>query len=90
MLNIRPASIPVQHLHVNYNSLGEIVEELVDEGEYVNMRALQNELIDDIINDLEQDQNVQDLLNEYDAHPIEEDEGIELSIESEIDELFDF
>ena len=85
-----PASIPVQHLHVNYNSLGEIVEELIDEGEYVNMRALQNELIDDIINDLEQDQNVQELLNDYDPQSMEEDEGIELNLESEIDELFDF
>ena len=80
-----PASIPVQHLYVNYNSLGEIVEELVDEGEYVNMRALQNELIDDIINDLEQDQNVQELLNDYDPPSMEEDEGIELNVESEID-----
>ena len=85
-----PALIPVQHLYVNYNSLGEIVEELVDEGEYVNMRALQNELIDDIINDLEQDQNVQELLNDYHPPSMEEDEGIELNVESEIDELFDF
>ena len=88
------ASIPVHHLHINYNSLGEIVEELIDEGEYVNMNALHNELLDDIINDLERDESIQEILNDYNVQPMEQeeddDEGIGLNLENEIEELLDF
>ena len=86
------ASIPVQHLHINYNSLGEIVENLIDEGEYVNMNALNNELLQDIINDLEHDESIHEILN--DVHPMEQqedvDEGIVLNLQNEVEELLGF
>ena len=86
--------IPVQHLHVNYNSVGEITENLIQEGEYVNMNALNNEILNDLINDLERDENIQGLLNDINVQPMEQeedvDEGIGLNLQNEVEELLGF
>ena len=86
--------IPVQHLYVNYNSVGELAENLIQDWEYVNMNVLNNEILDDLINELEQDEHIQDLLNDINMQPFEQeediDEGIELNVENEAEELFDF
>ena len=84
------AVIPVQHLHIHHNSLGEIVEELVNEGEYVNMNALHEELLADIVNDLERDENINEILNVYVPREQEEDEGIGLAIENEVEEHLNY
>ena len=90
---LQPATIPVQHLHIHHNSVGELYEELVNEGEYVNINALNNNLLQDIVNELEHDENINELLNNVQQVMEQEDEideGIGLNLENEIEELLDF
>ena len=94
---IQPQLIPVQHLHVGYNGLGEIVDQLTDEGEYVNIDNINNDVFMNIFNELEQDDDLQMLLNNVEVQhleePIDMDEGIELGILGEDDDfndLYDF
>ena len=89
---LQPPVIPVQHLHINYNSVGELYEELVNEGEYVNINALNNNLLQDIVNELEHDEDINELLNNVQQVMEQEeiDEGIDLNVENEIEELLDF
>ena len=96
---VQSETIPVQHLHVGFNSYGKIVEQLTDEGEYVSMNSVNDEAFNDIIRELERDESIQQLLNDIEIQPIEEeidaDEGIGLNAENEDDELdfnieFDF
>ena len=85
--------IPVRHLHIGYNALGEIVDQITDEGEYVNMDNVNNDVFMDIINELEQDNDVQRLLNNVEVQhledPLDMDEGIELGIAGEDDDFSD-
>ena len=94
---VQPQLTPVQHLHVGYNALGEIVDQLTDEGEYVNIDNINNDVFMDIFNELEQDDDLQMLLNNVEVQHLEEpldmDEGIELGIAGEDDDfndLYDF
>ena len=85
--------IPVRHLHIGYNALGELVDQITDEGEYVNMDNVNNDVFMDIINELEQDNDVQRLLNNVEVQhledPLDMDEGIELGIAGEDDDFSD-
>ena len=86
--------IPVHHLHVGYNALGEMVDQLTNEGEYVNMNNIDNidnDFFLDVINELEQDDDLQQILNNVEVQPLEDpidmDEGIDLGIAGEDDEF---
>ena len=94
---VQPETIPVVHLHVGYNAYGELVDQLTNEGEYVNMHNVNDEDFNDVVRELERDDEIQRLLNEIEVQPLEEpvdiDEGIELCIQNEdddFDSLFDF
>ena len=89
---VQPQLIPVRHLHVGYNASGELVDQLTDEGEYININSINNVFMD-IVNELEQDDDIQQLLNNVEIHPLEEpvdmDEGIELGVPGEDDDFND-
>ena len=96
---VQPEFIPVRHLHVGFNAYGQIMDQLTDEGEYVNMNNVNNEEFENIIRELERDESIQQLLNDIEMQPLEDepdaDEGIGLNAENEDDELdynvqFDF
>ena len=82
--------IPVQHMHIQYNSLGELVEEITNEGEYVNANSLRMDLLNDIVNDLEHDESINEILNDVPMQQEEDDEGIGLVLENEVEDLLDF
>ena len=90
---VQPQLIPVRHLHVGYNASGELVDQLTDEGEYININSINNDVFMDIVNELEQDDDIQQLLNNVEIHPLEEpvdmDEGIELGVPGEDDDFND-
>ena len=93
---VQQPRIPVRHLHIGYNPLGELVDQLTDEGEYVDMSNVDNDVFMGIINELEEDNEIRDILN-VEVQPLEDpadmDEGIELGIADEDDEfnnLYDF
>ena len=96
---VQPEFIPVRHLHVGFNAHGQLIDQLTDEGEYVNINNVNNEEFEDIIRELERDESIQQLLNDIEIQPLEDepdiDEGISLNVENEDDELdynvqFDF
>ena len=43
--SIQPEIIPVSHLHVGYNSNGEMYDELINEGEFVNMHNVNADIL---------------------------------------------
>ena len=55
---VQPQLIPVRHLHVGYNASGELVDQLTDEGEYININSINNDVFMDIVNELEQDDDI--------------------------------
>ena len=90
---IQPEILPVYHLHVGYNSNGEMYDELTNEGEFVNIHDVNDDIFNEVIQELERDADIQQLLNEIEIQPLPEpadiDEGIDLNIENEDDD-FDF
>ena len=87
----------MQHLYVGYNALGELVDQVTDEGEYVDMSNVDNDVFMDVIAEFEEDNEIRDLLNNVEVQqleePLDKDEGIELGIAGEDDDfndLFDF
>ena len=94
---VQQQRIPVRHLYVGYNALGELVDQVTDEGEYVDMSNVDNDVFMDVIAELEEDNEIRDLLNNVEVQqleePLDKDEGIELGIAGEDDDfndLFDF
>ena len=88
---VQAPTIPVYHLHVGYNALGEMVDQLTNEGEYVNINNVNNDFFMDVINELEQDDELHQLLNNVEVQPLEDpvdmDEGIGLGIADEDDDF---
>ena len=89
---VQPEIIPVQHLHIYNDSFGETIEELCDEGEYVNMNSLSDNVVADIVNELQDDEELNEILNQYIPieQEIEVDEGIGLALENEVQDLLNF
>ena len=93
----RVEDLPVETDRPELDMLSTVVQETLPGGNYVNINEAANvdNIIQQIINDLEQDEAIQDILNQpvddelVQPNYQEEDEGIGLNVETELEAIIE-